>query len=47
MYLKLPAVAPNVGNATPRNPVVVNVGVMDVVPDAVPEISPAAVQVMD
>lgn len=47
VYLKKPAVALNVGNATPRNPVVVNVGVMDVVPDAVPEISPAAVQVMD
>lgn len=47
VYLKKPAVADNVGNATPRNPVVVNVGVMDVVPDAVPEMSPAAVHVID
>lgn len=47
VYLKNPAVAPNVGNATPRNPVVVNVGVIAVVPDAEPEMSPAAVHVID
>ena len=47
MYFNNPPPTVNVGRDTPLNPVTVSEGVIEVAPDALPVMSPEAVQVID